>query len=491
MVTVAALLRERADDDRVGLKFEDATWTWREHVQRSADLAAWLAGRLDAGQPPHVGILLDNVPEFSFLLGATALSGAVAVGLNTTRSAVELARDAAHTVCQLVVTDPSHAHLAERIDAPVVLVDDIDAPDGSPLPRTEVTDDDLFVLIFTSGTTSAPKAVRCSHGKIANSASFIADGFGLGPGETCYSAMPLFHSNAIIAGWTPALVGGAAIALRRRFSASGFLADVRRFGATYANYVGKPLSFVLATPEGPDDADNPLRIVFGNEATDRDIREFARRFGCQVVDAYGSTEGGIAIMRTDGTPPGSLGIGVGDVAVVGPDGNELAAGEVGELVNRDGPGSFEGYWANPEADEQRVRDGWYWSGDLAWRDEQGFLYFAGRTGGWLRVDGENLAVAPIERVLGEHPDVVLVAVYAVPDRTGVGDEIAAALMLRDGAELDLDEFGAWLDARDDLSRKQRPRWVRVVDELPMTPTNKIVHRELAAQGTVEAVELPR
>ena len=131
--------------------------------------------------------------------------------------------------------------------------------------------------------------------------------FDLGPSDICYLSMPLFHSNAIMVGWSVALASRGSLALRRKFSASQFIPDVRRFGATYANYVGKPLSYMLATPEQPDDADNPLRVVYGNEGAPADVERFARRFNTPVMDGFGSTEGGIAIGRTPDTPPGSLG----------------------------------------------------------------------------------------------------------------------------------------------------------------------------------------
>src|ERR1700749_3037179 len=135
----------------------------------------------------------------------------------------------------------------------------------------------------------------------------LAGRFGLGTGDTVYVSMPMFHSNAIMAGWAGGPAAGAGIALRRRFSSSGFLPDLRAVGATYANYVGKPLSYVLATPERADDADNPLRIAYGNEGAPGDVERFAERFGTIVVDGFGSTEGGVAIGRTPDTPPGSLG----------------------------------------------------------------------------------------------------------------------------------------------------------------------------------------
>src|SRR6202012_5199324 len=125
--------------------------------------------------------------------------------------------------------------------------------------------DDLFMLIYTSGTSGNPKAVMCSHGKVAVAGVTMTDRFGLGPSDVCYASMPLFHSNAVLVGWAVALACRGSMVLRRNFSASGFLPDARHYGATYANYVGKPLSYVLATPERPDDADNPLRSGDDNE----------------------------------------------------------------------------------------------------------------------------------------------------------------------------------------------------------------------------------
>jgi fatty-acyl-CoA synthase len=291
------------------------------------------------------------------------------------------------------------------------------------------TPDDLLMLIFTSGTSGEPKAVRCTHGKIAVPGRMLAGRFGLGTADTVYVSMPMFHSNAIMAGWAVGLAAGAAIALRRRFSASGFLPDVRAFGATYANYVGKPLSYVLATPERADDADNPLRIAYGNEGAPRDLARFAERFGCTVIDGFGSTEGGVAISRNPDTPPGALGRLADGVAVLDPEtgrrcpparfspGGELLnpAEAVGELVNTSGPGLFAGYYHDVAADASRMRDGMYWSGDLGYADSRGFCWFAGRAGQWLRVDGENLGTAPIERALLRHPAIAEAAVYGVPD----------------------------------------------------------------------------
>jgi fatty-acyl-CoA synthase len=341
---------------------------------------------------------------------------------------------------------------------------------------------DTFMLIFTSGTSGEPKAVKCSHGKVAIAGVTMTDRFSLGPKDVCYASMPLFHSNAVLVGWAVALAFRGSMVLRRKFSASQFLPDIRRYGATYANYVGKPLSYVLATPERPDDADNPLRAVYGNEGAPGDIDRFAARFGCLVIDGFGSTEGGVAIGRTPDTPAGALGPLPDGIEILDVDtGRPCPVGVVGELVNAGGPGRFEGYYNDPEADAQRMAGGVYHSGDLAYRDEAGYAYFAGRLGDWLRVDGENLGTAPIERVLLRYPEVTEVAVYAVPD-PAVGDQVMVALVLAPGAEFDADKFRAFLAEQTDLGPKQWPSYVRVSTSLPRTATFKVLKRQLSAEG---------
>lgn len=477
-MTVTDLLLARADDARAGLRFEDECHTWAGHVQACANQAALLRRSLRPDAPPHVGVLADNVPAFSALLGGCAFSGSVLVGLNPTRRGEALARDVRLADCQLVFAEPHYAPLLAGLDVPV---HPLGEAEPAPLEAVPAAPDDLLMLIFTSGTSGDPKAVRCTHSKIAWPGAMLADRFGLSSSDTVYVSMPMFHSNAIMAGWAVALAAGATIALRRRFSASGFLPDVRKFGATYANYVGKPLSYVVATPEKPDDADNPLRLVYGNEGAEADLAEFGRRFGCHVVEAFGSTEGGIGFSRTADSPTGSLGRPADGVRIVDPETGELCPPHaVGELVNTAGPGAFAGYYRNPEADAERMRGGWYHTGDLAYADEDGFYYFAGRLGDWLRVDGENLGTAPIERVLQRHPSVAEAAVYPVPDPV-TGDLVMAALVL--SGPLDPADFSEFLARQSDLGPKQLPRYVRIVNELPRTSTYKVIKRQLASEGT--------
>lgn len=481
-MTVTDLLSKLVDVTDRGLYVEDDFVSWSEHLRRSAQRARAIAELLTPGRPPHVGVLMSNVAEFSYAIAAAALGQFVVVGLNTTRRGAALAADIATADCDLVLTCSDTHHLLDSVDhgARVINVDSGEwpallAPHGDTrVDLPESFDDDLLMLIFTSGTTGDPKAVRCTHRTFAAGGTMLAERFDIGPTDNVYLSMPLFHSNATIAGWSVAVAGTASITVRRKFSASSFLPDVRRFGITYANYVGKPLNYILATPEEPDDAENPLRIVYGNEASASDRRRFAARFGCRVVDGFGSTEGGVAITRTPDTPDDALGPLRPPTAVVDPDtGASLPAGEVGEIVNSSGPGLFSGYYRNREATAERMRGGVYHTGDLGWVDDAGYVHFAGRLGEWMRVDGENLCAGPIERILLRHNSIRQAAVYGVP--TEIGDEIEAVLV---APALGPDEFGDFLAAQTDLGPKQWPHRVRVVDSLPETATFKTLTRTL-------------
>lgn len=501
--TVQQLLRERAGGAGCAVRHGDRIWTWAEHLDDAARQAAALIALADPARPLHVGTLLANGPDMLTAMAAAGLGGYVLAGINNTRRGEALARDIVRADCQLLLTDATHRGLLDGLHLPGVRVLDVDSGEWTALlgnaaeltPHREVTPTDTFMLIFTSGTSGEPKAVRVAHMMIPFSGMALVQRFSITSDDVCYLSMPLFHSNALLAGWSVAVTSGAAMA-PATFSASRLLDDLRRYGVTYLNYVGKPLAYVLATPERPDDHDNPLRVAFGNEAAERDIAEFGRRFGCTVWDGFGSTEGAVIITRDGECPPGSVGRGFPGVAVYDPDTlTECAAAvfdengalsnpeeAIGEIVNTTGPGLFSGYYNDDEATGERLRHGMYWSGDLAYRDADGWIYLAGRTGEWLRVDGENLTCAPIERILHRLAPVSRVAVYAVPDEH-VGDAVMAAMVLRDGASLLPGEFSDFLGDQPDLSPKAWPRYVWIADDLPATATNKVVKRDLTTQGT--------
>ncbi|MGH9080881.1 MAG: AMP-binding protein, partial [Acidimicrobiales bacterium] len=413
------------------------------------------------------------------------------------------------TDCRVIVTDAKGAAMLEGLDvgAPGGLLR-VDEPGfaerlaphagvsaGSLLAARAPAAEDLFLLLFTSGTTGPPKAVRCSQGRLGSIARHAADAYGFTRDDVAYCTMPLFHGNALMVLWGPSLVVGATVTLARRFSASGFGSDVRRYRATTFTYVGKALAYILATPPEDDDAVTTLRRGFGTEASVADRAEFERRFGCVLTEGYGSSEGGVAINRTPGTPAGSLGLPPDGVAIVDPatsvecpaaefDGSgrlRNGAQAIGEIVNRAGAGSFEGYYGDPAATASRTRNGWYWTGDLAYRDADGFYYFAGRGGDWMRVDSENLTAGPVERVLVRHREVAAAAVYPVADPRS-GDQVMAALELLPGRAFDADGFAAFLADQPDLGTKWVPSFLRITGALPQTASGKVTKGPLREEG---------
>lgn len=526
MTTVADIVRRNGTDpaiaSRVFLLFEESRWTHAEYYAESIRWANLLLAVRDPDRPFHVGVLLDNLPEFLFAFGGAALCGATIVGINNTRRGADLARDVRHTHCQILVTEPRHFDLLSGVVADLDIGDERilvtrrweacePLPFGRDLdtamaevrqsnpeafdrdPLVPVDESTRYSLLFTSGTTAAPKAVNIGHGRMISTGEYIGGLMDVGAGDTGYLAMPLFHANSQQCGFMPALLRGARLGLIRKFSKSQFLPDVRRFGVTYFNYTGKPLSYVLTTARRPDDADNSLRVCYGNEASHQIAAEFAERFGCRVIDGFGASEGGFGFTRSPDDPPGSVGKPPENVKVLRPDHSECPPAQfdeagrianpdeaIGEIVNTAGVGKFEGYYGNEEATRERTRGGMYWSGDFGYRDRAGYLYFTGRALDWIRVDGENFLAKPIEDALMRHPQIYLASVYGVADATA-GDRVMATIVVADDFEVDGGELYEFLVEQPDFSPKWLPTYIRLGREVPMTPSNKILVRELRRQ----------
>ncbi len=504
-LTIAKLIIAQKDNDQTAILFEDQRWSYRDYVSACINFANLLLEHKQPG-PFHVAVLLDNVPEYLVVLGAASLVGAAVVGLNPTRRGAELERDIRHSDCQFLVTENNHLQDLDSLDLqiPDARCYNIDTPrwgellasqKSKPIPDVPINAADVYLLVFTSGTTGNPKAAICTQARLAGIAEVFPAMSGLDKTSVSYLAMPLFHSNSLMANWAPMVAVGAAVALRRKFSASGFLPDIRRFNCTFMNYVGKPLTYILATPEQDDDQDNSLVLAFGNEAVVHDIALFEKRFGCHVSDNYGSTEGGINIVRTADTPAAALGMGQPGTVVLKPETGEecplaqfdssgklINADEaVGEIANVETASSFEGYWRNEDANTERTEGDIFWSGDLGYRDKKGFLYFGGRNYDWLRVDGENFAAAPLENILTRHSEIGIAAVYAVPNSDG-GDDVMATLLLHPDSHFEALEVADFLSNQSDMGSKWLPKYIRVTQNMPTTASNKIIKRELRAQG---------
>lgn len=508
--TVADILDLRAEDDRPGLLFEDSRWTWREFVEESVRRAHLLLEMHDPERPFHIAVMLENVPEYLFAIAGAAYAGATVVGVNLTRRGDELAEQIRYTDCELILTDSTLVHHIEGLDigmaADRVLVMDTPAYEegvnsyaGRPTPVIEAAREPVtqLLLLFTSGSTGKPKAVICSTGRFARIARAGGAPVDLGPDDVSYNSMPLFHGNALFACWANPMYVGGTFALARKFSASGFVDDVIRHRATFFNYVGRSLAYILAQPERPEEAQTSLRTAYGTEASKVDREELERRFGVTATESYGASEGGLAFGKSPDSPEESLGLAPEGMraAVIDPGtlqecprarfdrhGRMLNADEaIGELVNLDGARLFEGYYKNPAAQDERTRGDIFLTGDLGYRDEKGFFYFAGRGGDRIRVDSENFSAAPVERILARFPAADLVAVYAVPDER-TGDQLMATLQTEDPVGLDVGEFADFLLAQRDLGTKWAPKFLRIVTDVPITATQKIDKRRLRREG---------
>jgi fatty-acyl-CoA synthase len=504
--TIADLLLARAGDTHVGLRTRERSWTWDEVVRESAARAA-LAASLRADGPFHIGVLLDNVPEYVFWLGGAALSGATVVGINSTRRGTYLEQEVRHTDCQLIITDRAGLALLDGLDIGVdrdrfLIVDEpgytqrVAAHAGEPVRDPAVTADTRMLLLFTSGTTGTSKAAICSQGRLAGLGRSNSAKYHIGRDDVCYCPMPLFHGNALMALWAPALTAGATIALTPKFSASGFLPDVQHFGATFFTYVGKAIGYILARPEQPGDADNRLTHAFGTEASPEDRDAFLRRFGCRLIEGYGSSEGAGMLRQAPDGPAGALGIPARDsVRIIHPETHQTCPPAlldehgrvknpeeaIGEIIDTEGAARFEGYYNNEAANAERIRGGWYWTGDLGYVDEDGYFYFAGRSGDWIRVDGENTSALLTERILRRHPAIVAAGVFGVPDPRS-GDQVMAAVEIPEGTRFEDLRLPDFLAGQKDLGTKSAPRFIRVSHALPTTGSGKLRKKEMQLEG---------
>jgi len=498
MTTFAEVVRSRRDDDAVGLRFEGDAWTWSQVVQEAADRAAALEARVPRpeGRQVHVGVLLENTPDHVFWIAAASLAGAVVVGANSSRSGPEIADDLRHADADLIVTEPRLRHLVdgESHGVPDERVLVVGTPEhdawlapyrGAGLPDTSPSPKDIAFLIFSSGSTGRPKAVILGQERLGVLAETMSERVRFTRDTVTYLCMPLFHGNALMMNLAPAMYAGCTVGLTRRFTASRFSQEIHELGATYVNYVGRALSYVLAHPADPRDADSTLELAFGTEASEADIAGFAERFGCEVTEGYGMSEGVFRLTRAPGTPPGALGVPVGvDVRVLDEvtgeecpraefdeDGRLVDPAAIGQLVAVGMAHAFEGYYKNPEATAQRIRGNDFWTGDLAYRDADGYFWFAGRSSDWLRVDSENFAAAQVERVIQRMPGIMSAPVFAVPDpRTG--DQVMCVVEMEPGVDFDPRAFGAYLERQPDFGSKWWPRFVRVVEDMPLTGSNK-------------------
>jgi carnitine-CoA ligase len=467
--------------DKLWLLHEDERYTYAEAANRIAAVAAALAER-GIGRGDLVLATTRNDPAYLFTWLAVVRLGAIFVPANPRGTAPELTGLAKQTQPRLIVTD---SELAGPFERPIVLVDELAAAPAAAAPPAAAKDGDPAVLIPTSGTTGRSKLVTQTHRAYAMAGEGFPFWMRLTQDDRLMTSLPLFHINAPAYSVLGSVGAGASIVLLPRFSASGFLDEARRYGATEFNAIGAMLEILMSQPERSDDADNPLRLCYTGPSPTRERQlEIEERFGIEIVCGYGLSESPYALIWPHGQRPfGTLGavrqhptLGKVNEARVVEDGREVAVGEVGELQLRN-PAVMLGYWGMPEETEKVLVDGWLRTGDLVRREPKGLFTFVSRRKEVIRRRGENLAPAEVEAALAEHPDVVEAAVIGVPSVLSE-EEVKAFVVLREGAGLEPGELREHAAGR--LTRYKVPRYVEVVDELPHTPTGRVAKHRLPA-----------
>ena len=503
--TIPDLLRARAADAPSArfVTADGADVSYGEAFERARDAAAALAWA-GAGRGDRVALMLPNGQAFLDLWFGTALLGAVVVPINTALRGEGLAHVLTHCAASVLVVDERSAMACTAAVTTGDLPDRRFAfggaagwPDAQEWlsgghgraaePRLEPGEP--ASILYTSGTTGPAKGVVNAHAAyVTTGRQFAFSTVRARPDDVLYTTLPLFHVNAQMLSVMGSLTAGVPLVLGGRFSASGFLDDVRRHGATVFNYIGAMLSMIAAQPARADDADTRLRLAVGGAAPAGLWQAFERRYGLTILEMYGLTETATVCV---GNPPedirvGRIGKGLdwAEVDVRRADGTSAADGEDGEIVVRsDRPHVlFSCYFKDELATRRAMHGGWFHTGDCGRRDEDGYLTFVSRLKDVIRRRGENISPVEIERVLLTHPGVAECAVVGVP--SPLGEEDVMAVVVPDG---DAPDPTALVEhCRGALAAFMVPRYVRLVDALPRTETERVQKYRLRSPDAVTA-----
>lgn len=503
--TTDAALRRAVEfgPDRVAVVLgeDGSSLTYGELDQRATRLANALAEH-GVGVGDRVAVLMENHLDYIVCYHGVGRASAIFVPVVTQSKLPEIEYFVQHSEPVLLIVDseryevvrqaiasghPAFASLrtiwlagdGERAD--LRRLDSVLTGASSALPANPPAPQLPVAFMYTSGSTGRPKAVIHSHYTAIAQAEAVCARMGYGPDDRLMTVFPLFHGNALVWSALAAVWCGATVIIHRRFSASGFWASARRHGATEVNLLLGAINMLLAQPQHPDDADNPVRLVLAN-VTEPIYQEFTARFGVHIVSTWALAEGPLGTMTAPGHGyrAGEIGWPMGsdnEVQVVDEDDRPVPDGEVGELVQRNRAVML-GYFRN-EAETARVlRGGWVHSGDLGYRDARGLFYFVGRRKNVIRRAGENVSGEEVEECLQSHPAVEEAAVIAVPDAMR-GEEVKAHVVLRAGQHATPWEMVDWCTAR--LSDFKVPRYIEFVHALPRTGPLKIDRTALAAR----------
>jgi crotonobetaine/carnitine-CoA ligase len=456
----------------------------------------------EAGIAPgdRVGMLCGNRIELLELILGCAWAGAIAVPINTALRGTQLAHVLSNSGARLLVVEPAHAAALRDVEPPGTLEcvwwldglpeESLDRyrvvpmPAGGELsPPAPAGPGDTFVILYTSGTTGAAKGVCCPHAQLYWWGVINSEVLGISEADVLFTSLPLFHTNAINSLFQ-CLVAGATYAIETRFSATRYWSLARTHGATVTYLLGAMVGMLHAQPPSAEDRAHQVRIALA-PATPAPMHEpFRQRFGVWLVDGYGSTETSHIIGRPeDEQRPGYLGRAVDefDVRVVDGYDAEVPDGTGGELVVRSRhPFSLaSGYHGAPEATVAAWRNLWFHTGDRVARDSDGWFRFLDRHKDAIRRRGENISSIAVEEVLLGHPGVAAAAVFGVPSELAE-DEVMATVVPQPGATIEPVALIAHCEPR--LAYFAIPRYLDLVDSLPLTENGKVRKQELRERG---------
>jgi long-chain acyl-CoA synthetase len=490
-MNLASILTESASSapDGIAVKLDDAELSYAALDGASAHIAGLLSEH-GIGEGDRVGIMLPNVPYFPVCYYGALRAGAVIVPMNVLLKKREVEFYLSDSGAKLLFAWEGFAADAEggaeAAGAECVIVKPGEFEDlvGRASPITDVTerdDGDTAVILYTSGTTGTPKGAELTHGNLKRNCE-IADGlFDLGSDAVVLGALPLFHSFGQTCCMNAAIAAGATLTLIPRFDPAKALEIIQRDHVNVFEGVPTMYGAMLHEPsrEQYDTSSLELCASGGSAMPVELMRGFEEAFDCKVLEGYGLSE--TSPVASFNHPdrerkPGSIGTPVDGVEmkVVDDDGNEVAQGEVGEIVIR-GHNVMKGYWNKAEATDEVMRDGWFHTGDMAKIDEDGYFFIVDRKKDLIIRGGYNVYPREIEEVLYEHPAVREAAVVGIPDDS-LGEEVGAAVALKDGEDVSAEELRAFV--KENVAAYKYPRKVWFVDDLPKGPTGKILKREI-------------